>query len=38
MKISFHGVAEGVTDSCYLIQVAGKKILIDCDCFRVVEK
>jgi len=34
MKISFHGATEGVTGSCHLIQVADKKILIDCGLFQ----
>jgi len=34
MKISFHGATEGVTGSCHLIQVADKKILVDCGLFQ----
>lgn len=35
MEISFHGAAGGtVTGSCHLVQVAGKRILIDCGLFQ----
>lgn len=34
MKLSFHGAARGVTGSCYLVQCAGKKILIDCGLYQ----
>lgn len=34
MELSFHGAAGGVTGSCYLLQAAGKRILIDCGIFQ----
>ena len=34
MKISFHGADRDVTGSCHLVEVAGKKILVDCGAFQ----
>jgi len=34
MKLSFHGADRGVTGSCHLIEVAGKRILIDCGLYQ----
>ena len=30
MKVTFHGAAREVTGSCHLVEVAGKRILLDC--------
>lgn len=34
MHISFHGAAGGVTGSCHLLSVGGRKILVDCGMFQ----
>ena len=34
MKLSFHGADRGVTDSCHLLECAGKRVLIDCGLFQ----
>jgi len=34
VKISFHGADRDVTGSCHLVEVVGKRILIDCGAFQ----
>jgi metallo-beta-lactamase family protein len=34
IKLTFHGAARAVTGSCYLLDVAGRKLLVDCGMFQ----
>jgi metallo-beta-lactamase family protein len=34
MKVSFHGADRDVTGSCHLVEVGGKRILVDCGFFQ----
>jgi metallo-beta-lactamase family protein len=33
-RLSFHGAAEGVTGSCHLVELAGRRILVDCGLYQ----
>ncbi len=34
VKLSFHGASQEVTGSCHLIEIAGRRILVDCGLFQ----
>jgi metallo-beta-lactamase family protein len=34
MRLGFHGAARGVTGSCYRLEAAGRKILVDCGLYQ----
>jgi hypothetical protein len=34
VKLSFHGADRDVTGSCHMLEVAGKRLLIDCGLFQ----
>jgi metallo-beta-lactamase family protein len=34
MRVTFHGAAKRVTGSCYLVEAAGTRILVDCGMFQ----
>jgi metallo-beta-lactamase family protein len=38
VEIAFHGAAGGVTGSCFLVTVLGKRMLVDCGLFQGVDE
>ena len=34
MRLSFHGADQGVTGSCHLLEIGGRRLLVDCGLFQ----
>ena len=34
MKLSFHGADQNVTGSCHLLEIGGRRVLVDCGLFQ----